>query len=89
MYKKELVNEIAAKQGVTKKKADKILRDVLECIMLATIDTGECCVNGFGSFKLKNVPEHSGTNPQTGEKITIPERQRISFKPGSVFKGSL
>ena len=34
----------------------------------------------FGTFRIKKVESRSGTNPQTGEQITVPAYKRISFK---------
>ena len=34
---------------------------------------------GFGTFQQKVVPARTGHNPQTGEKIQIPESKRLAF----------
>src|SRR5699024_4313852 len=38
-------------------------------------------IAGLGKFKLKQVDERAGYNPQTEEKITIPAHNKMVFKP--------
>ena len=38
---------------------------------------------GFGTFMVAERAARTGRNPQTGEKIEIPARKVVKFKPGS------
>ena len=89
MNKRQLVSTIAKEVGITQGKADEFLNVTLQEIIKATIEEREVTLSGFGKFTLKEVPERIGTNPQTGEKITIASHDRIVFKPFGVFKESL
>ena len=44
---------------------------------------------GFGSFRLKNRKARKGTNPNTGEQITIASRKAISFTVSEKLKKKL
>ena len=46
-------------------------------------------LSSFGSFDTKLHKEREGRHPQTGEKLIIPETQRIKFKPYPAFKDSV
>lgn len=41
-----------------------------------------CEVRGFGSFSLHTRAACMARNPRTGEKITLPARHAVHFKPG-------
>lgn len=41
---------------------------------------------GFGSFSIHNRKQRQGRNPKTGEPMTIPSKNYVSFKSGSMLK---
>ena len=43
-------------------------------------------LRGFGTFKTSERAARDGINPLTKEKIQIPEKKVIKFKPGSDLK---
>ncbi len=40
----------------------------------------------YGKFFCKTIPAREGRNPQTGERIQIPTKYRIDWKPGKSYK---
>lgn len=46
-------------------------------------------IMGFGSFEKSVRAPRVGRNPQTGEKIDIPERAAPVFKAGKAFKDAV
>lgn len=81
MNKTELVNEIAAKAQLNKVAAKAALDAVLESISQALANEDKVQLIGFGTFAVVDKPERSGINPQTKEKIIIPARKVVKFKP--------
>jgi len=43
-------------------------------------------LSGFGNFDLRDKKERPGRNPKTGEKVTIPARRVVTFRPGQKLK---
>lgn len=82
MNKRDLVAAIAAKNEISKAQAAKNLESVL-CAIADNICYGdsEVAIPDFGRFFVKSVPERKGKNPATGEEITIPEHDKIVFRP--------
>ena len=71
LNKVELVAEIAAKSGVSKKDAEASLNAFME-VVGETLKKGEQIqLVGFGTFKVSESKERVGKNPKTGEAITI------------------
>lgn len=83
MNKKEMVDAVAAKAGMTKTDSKKALDAMLDVIS-ETLKKGESvALVGFGSFSVVERPEHQGVNPATKQAITIPARKAVKFKAGA------
>ena len=83
MNKTGLVNEIAAKAQLNKVDAKKALEATLETIAEALKNEDKVQLIGFGTFAVVNKPERTGINPLTKEKIVIPARKVVKFKPAA------
>ena len=81
VYDGTLLNEIVSEQKLSRELVKKAAHEMLVIIKEGLLRDGVVRVNHFGSFKLKRVAARKGRNPQTGEVITIPERNRIIFTP--------
>lgn len=81
MNKTELVNEIAAKASINKVQAKAALDAMLESIEQALANDDKVQLLGFGTFSMQEKPERTGLNPRTKEKIVIPARKVVKFKP--------
>jgi DNA-binding protein HU-beta len=46
-------------------------------------------VSGFGTFEVRERAERQGTNPRTGEPMTIAATRSVVFKQGKALKESL
>lgn len=86
MNKKELVEIIAAKLGVTKKDAGAAVNAVLETIEDAVERGEKVQLIGFGTFEAKVRKARMGKNPKTGEPVEIAASVMPTFKAGKQFK---
>lgn len=86
MTKQELVHNIAAKSGLTKKDAESVLNTVLDEISSALKSGEKVQLIGFGTFETRKRSERTGRNPQTGESIQIPEMTVPAFRAGNKLK---
>ncbi len=51
--------------------------------LVASLAVGEPVkLSGFGNFDLRDKKERPGRNPRTGEKIPVPARRVVTFRPG-------
>lgn len=83
MNKIDLVNEIAEKAGLNKVTAKAALEACLESIGDALANNDKVQLVGFGIFSVIEKAPRIGINPRTKEKITIPARKTIKFKPAA------
>lgn len=89
MKKTDLIAEIAAKSGLSKKDAEKALTAVVETITETVAKGDKVQLVGFGSFELKCREARMGRNPKTKEAIEIPASRVPVFKAGKAFKDSV
>lgn len=82
MNKKQLAASVAEKTGITKTDAEKYVNAVVGAIADNICEgDNEVQLPDFGRFYVKTVPSRQGTNPATGEKMTIEAHDKIVFKP--------
>ena len=87
MTKAELVSEVAAKSGLSKKDSEKAIAGVIETIT-ETLAKGESIqLVGFGTFEVRERAARS--NPQTKKKIQIPATKVPAFKAGRGLKDAV
>lgn len=89
MTKAELVAEVAAKSGLSKKDAEKALTGVIDTIT-ETLAKGESIqLVGFGTFEVRERSARTGVNPRTKEKIEIAATKAPAFKAGRHLKDAV
>lgn len=81
MNRTDLTNEIAAKAGLTKIQAKAALDACLESIEQALANDDRVSLLNFGTFQVIEKEARVGINPRTKEKIQIPARKVVKFKP--------
>nr|CRH05969.1 Histone family protein DNA-binding protein [Candidatus Magnetococcus massalia]CRH06003.1 Histone family protein DNA-binding protein [Candidatus Magnetococcus massalia] len=89
MTKQGLVNQIAQRSGLSKKRANQALNIMIE-VMGDALGIGEdLYLPGYGIFSVIDVDERLGYNPQTKELIIIPAHKRVTFRAGIKMKRAL
>ncbi len=86
MNKSELVAEVAAKTGDTKKVAEASVDAVVSVIKEALMEGEKVQLVGFGSFEIRERAARKGRNPQTKEELIIPASKAPVFKAGKQLK---
>jgi DNA-binding protein HU-beta len=87
--KSDLITSVAAESGLTKVDAERAIDATFKSITLALQSDNDVRLVGFGTFAVSHRAQSEGRNPQTGEKITIPERKLPKFRPGKQLKDAL
>lgn len=85
----DLVEKTAVTAVVSKEQARKVIKDYLEEIKLALCKGDAVALREFGIFKPVRRAEKKGHNPATGESITIPAKDTVTFRISKKFKDML
>ena len=89
MNKTELIAAVAAKTGLTKKDAERVVNAALDAITAALVKGEKVQVSGFGIFDVKAREARTGRNPQTGEAVAIPPSKSPVFKAAKSLKDAV
>jgi len=85
MNKTEFIKVVAQKAGFSRAEAKKAVGAFYETVAEA-LETGDkVSLLGFGSFFVAERAARQGINPKTKERINIPARKMIRFKPGATL----
>lgn len=89
MNKSELAERVAGKLelpvSTTKNIIDEALNEIIDQVGLGK----DVTLHGFGTFRSKDRAPRTSMNPQTGEKIEVPAKKAVSFKPSKTFKDEI
>lgn len=89
MTKADLITEVAAKSGLSKKDTEKAIAGVIDTIT-ETLAKGESVqLVGFGTFEVRERAARTGVNPQTKKKIQIAATKVPAFKAGRSLKDAV
>jgi integration host factor subunit beta len=86
---KELTRALAAKAGLTQKQTQELLNQFLDGITERLVHQGRMRLGDFGVFSVKLRRARHGRNPRTGERIEIPGRVVVAFKPGTELRAKI
>ena len=89
MNTSELIDAVAAANGMTRVDAKRAVEAVFETISDASAKGDEVAINGFGKFKVKASAEREGRNPSTGATIKIAASRKLGFSPAKAIKDRL
>ena len=85
MNKQDLVQEVAAQTGITKRVAGEIINAITDTVTDALARGEKVTLVGFGTFRVVSRKARTGRNPQTGASIQIPAREVPKFVPGKAL----
>ena len=86
MNKAELIANVAAAAGISKKDAEKSINAFMESVEGALKKGDKVQLVGFGTFEVSKRAAREGRNPQTGAVMKIPASYAPKFKAGKALK---
>ncbi len=87
--KQDLIAEVAAKAGLTKKDAEKAVNAFGESVTEFLAKGEKVQLIGFGTFETRERAAREGRNPQTGAAIKIAATTVPAFKAGKALKDAV
>jgi integration host factor subunit beta len=80
--KKEIVRKISEDIGLTQLKTKDIVQRTLDAIIATLVSEGRIELRNFGVFEVKRRAPRKARNPRTGDKVYVPSKNVVTFKPG-------
>ncbi len=82
MTKKEIVKTISEEIGLTQLKTKEIVQKTFDEIVATLVRDGRIELRNFGVFEVKRRAPRKARNPRTGDKVYVPAKNVVTFKPG-------
>ncbi len=89
MNNKEFISALAQRTGLKATKVQKMTNEMIAAM-------GECFMEGndiqlvnFGTFELRKKMERVMVNPNTGQRMLVPPKLVLTFKPHPGWKDSI
>ena len=89
MTKKDIVRSISEDLDITQLKAKEIIQKLFDSILDTLVEEGRVELRNFGVFEVKRRAPRKARNPRTGEKVFVPEKSVVTFKPGRIVQKRL
>ncbi len=86
MNNKEFISELADRTGYTIKDTSLLINAFLEEITQQLEDGNAISIQGFGTFEVKKKSERISINPATKQRMLVPPKLVLSYKPSSLLK---
>jgi nucleoid DNA-binding protein len=80
--KKEIVKTISEEIGMTQLKTKEIVQKTFNAIVDTLVDERRIELRNFGVFEVKKRAARKARNPRTGQRVDVPQKFVITFKPG-------
>jgi len=80
--KKEIVRTISEEIGLTQLQTKEIVQKTFDAIIDTLVKEERIELRNFGVFEVKRRAPRKARNPRTGDKVFVPEKFVVTFKPG-------
>ena len=82
MTKKEIVKQISDQIGLTQLKTKEIVQLTFKAIVDTLLEEKRIELRNFGVFEVKQRKARKARNPRTGQRVDVPPKNVVTFKPG-------
>ncbi len=89
MNNKEFIAELAERTGYSTKDAQRMVNFLVEAMGDAFQEGDSVLVPNFGLFETKKKMERIMVNPSTGQRMLVPPKLVLNFKPNQTWKDKL
>ena len=89
MNNKEFIAELAERTGYSVKDTQKLASNLIDALGDALQEDNSVLVPNFGVFETKKKMERVMVNPATGQRMLVPPKLVLSFKPNQTWKDKL
>lgn len=86
MNNKEIISELSRKLGYTNKDTSQLVSSVIGVMTQELQDGNNIAIQGFGTFEVKKKLERISINPATQQRMLIPPKLVLTYKPSVTLK---
>lgn len=87
--KKELTDRIADATGTKRVIVKKVIQSFLDNVVIELGKGNRLEFRDFGVFEVKHRAARMAQNPKTLQRVPVPEKRSVKFKPGHMMRKAL
>lgn len=81
-----MVNELSSRLGYTNKDAATLVSSIVSIMGEGFSNGNKASFDGFGQFEVKKKMERITVNPLTQQRLLVPPKLVLTYKPSSILK---
>ncbi len=89
MNNKEFIAELSEKTGYSSQRTAQLVATLVDEVGTQLEEEKTIQLSGFGSFEVKKKLERVVVNPITKQRMLIPPKIVVSFKPNNILKDKI
>ena len=89
MNNKEFIAELAERTGYSPRDTQKLASNLIDAMGDAFQEDNSILVPNFGVFETKKKMERIMVSPATGQRMLVPPKLVLNFKPNQTWKDKL
>ena len=89
MTNKDFIADLAQRSGYSPEDVQRMVNDVVETMGDYFQEDNSVLIPSFGTFEVKKKLERVMVNPSTGQRMLVPPKLVLNFKPNQTWKDKL
>ena len=89
MNNKEFISLLSTRAGYDQKATQMLVNNVITAMSDAFVSDNSVIVPNFGVFETKKKMERIIVNPSSGQRMLVPPKLVLNFKPNQTWKEKL
>ena len=86
MNNKEFISELSRRFVYTNKDTTQLVSSVISIMTQQLQDGNTVAIQGFGTFEARKKLERISINPATQQRMLIPPKLVLTYKPSAILK---
>ena len=86
MTRKKIVESVSTDLDIGLGQAGLVVQRLLDTVLETLAAEGRLELRNFGVFEVQRRSAYRARNPRTGERVDVPEKHVVTFKPGRVMQ---
>ena len=86
MNNKEFISELSRRFVYTNKDTTQLVSSVINIMTQQLQDGNTVSIQGFGTFEVRKKLERISINPATQQRMLIPPKLVLTYKPSAILK---
>lgn len=89
MNNKDFISELSGRTGYSSSNTQRMVSDIINVMSDGFLEGDTVTITNFGTFEVKKKMERIMVNPATQQRMLVPPKLVLGFKPNPIWKDKL